>query len=115
MALALSLEPAPPVLDVVVPVFDEEEQLAASVRRLHGYLRSFPFSSRITIADNASTDRTWQIACDLSDELDGVECVRLAEKGRGRALHHVWSRSDADVLAYMDVDLSTDLAALLPL
>src|SRR6185312_13509046 len=73
------------------------------------------FSSRITIADNASTDRTWQIACRLCDELDGVECMRLEQKGRGRALHHAWSGSDAEVLAYMDVDLSTDLAALLPL
>jgi putative flippase GtrA len=41
--------------------------------------------------------------------------VRLEEKGRGRALHAVWSQSDAPVLAYMDVDLSTDLAALAPL
>ena len=77
--------------------------------------RSFPFPTRITIADNASTDGTWRIACALAAELDGVACVRLDQKGRGRALHHVWSASDAAVLAYMDVDLSTDLAALLPL
>ena len=124
MELALSSTPtsdveiedlASTVLDVVVPVFNEEEQLETSVRRLHEHLLSFPFSSRITIADNASTDGTWQIARRLSGELDRVECVRLEQKGRGRALHHVWSRSDADVLAYMDVDLSTDLAALLPL
>jgi putative flippase GtrA len=106
---------SPPVLEIVVPVFDEEAQLEPAIRRLHGYLRSFPFSTRITIADNASTDGTWRIARALVAELDGVECVRLDRKGRGRALHHVWSTSDADVLAYMDVDLSTDLAALLPL
>ncbi len=41
--------------------------------------------------------------------------VHLAEKGRGRALKRVWSASESDVLVYMDVDLSTDLAALLPL
>jgi putative flippase GtrA len=104
-----------PVLELVVPVFDEEAQLEPTIRRLHEYLRSFPFSSRITIADNASTDGTWRIARLLAAELENVDCVRLDEKGRGLALHHVWSRSDADVLAYMDVDLSTDLAALLPL
>ncbi len=104
-----------PVLDIVVPVHNEQAQLETAVRRLQAYLQRFPFSSRITIADNASTDRTWQIACRLSDELDGVECVRLEQKGRGRALHHAWSGSNAEVLAYMDVDLSTDLAALLPL
>lgn len=109
-------EPAAvPVVEIVVPVFDEAAQLEPSVRRLHAHLSSFPFASRITIADNASADGTWDIACRLRDELDGVACVRLEEKGRGRALHQVWSVSDAEVLAYMDVDLSTDLGALLPL
>jgi putative flippase GtrA len=106
---------SPPVLEIVVPVLDEEAQLEPTIRRLHEYLGSFPFTSRITIADNASTDGTWRIACLLAAELEGVDCVRLDRRGRGRALHHVWSASDADVLAYMDVDLSTDLAALLPL
>jgi putative flippase GtrA len=103
------------VLEIAVPVFDEEAQLEPAIRRLHEYLRSFPFPTRITVADNASTDGTWSIARKLEAELDGVVCVHLDQKGRGRALHHVWSASDAAVLAYMDVDLSTDLAALLPL
>jgi putative flippase GtrA len=106
----------PPAVDVVVPVFNEQDDLAPSIRRLHAYLRTaFPFSSRLTIADNASTDGTWAVARALSAELAGVRVVHLDEKGRGRALRHVWSASDATVLAYMDVDLSTDLNALLPL
>ncbi|MFN8169621.1 MAG: bifunctional glycosyltransferase family 2/GtrA family protein [Candidatus Nanopelagicales bacterium] len=103
-------------LDVVVPVFNEQGDLAASVERLHAYLSShLPMSFRITVADNASTDGTWAIAQDLERRLPGVVAVHLDQKGRGRALHQVWSVSDAAVLAYMDVDLSTDLAALLPL
>jgi len=105
-----------PVLDVVVPVYNEQAALAHSVRRLHGYLQeNFAVPTRITIADNASTDATPQIAARLAEELSGVRVVRLEQKGRGRALHAVWSTSDAPVLAYMDVDLSTDLAALAPL
>ncbi len=105
-----------PVLDVVVPVLDEEADLEPCVRRLHAYLRdAFPYSFRITVADNASTDSTLAVARRLAAELSGVEVVHLDEKGRGRALRQVWAASDADVLAYMDVDLSTDLAALLPL
>jgi putative flippase GtrA len=105
-----------PVLDVVVPVYNEEAALAASVYRLQRHLRDqFPFPARITIADNASTDDTPRIAQELADELNNVRVVRLEQKGRGRALHTVWSTSDAPVLAYMDVDLSTDLAALAPL
>ncbi len=103
-------------VDIVVPVRNEERDLAPSVRRLAGYLRdSFPFSARITIADNGSTDATWVIASRLARELPEVRAVRMEQPGRGRALRAIWSRSDAEVLAYMDVDLSTDLNALLPL
>jgi putative flippase GtrA len=115
-AIALARAAGVPVLDVVVPVYNEEVALGPSVRRLHRYLReNLPFCTRITIADNASVDATPRIAAELADELDGVRVVRLEQKGRGRALHFVWATSDAPVLAYMDVDLSTDLAALAPL
>ncbi|WP_305786030.1 bifunctional glycosyltransferase family 2/GtrA family protein [Symbioplanes lichenis] len=105
-----------PVLDVVVPVYNEETDLEPCVRRLHEYLTAqFPYRFRITVADNASTDGTAAVARRLAATYPAVESVHLPEKGRGRALKHVWTHSDAAVLAYMDVDLSTDLGALLPL
>ncbi|WP_254705870.1 bifunctional glycosyltransferase family 2/GtrA family protein [Streptomyces vilmorinianum] len=105
-----------PVLDVVIPVHNEERDLEPCVLRLHDHLsRTFPYGFRITVADNASTDRTPEVAKDLAAKLPEVRSVRLEQKGRGRALRTVWSNSDAPVLAYMDVDLSTDLNALLPL
>jgi putative flippase GtrA len=103
-------------LDVVIPVHNEEADLRPTVVRLHSYLTTrVPLTFRITIADNASTDRTAAIADELAEQLPGVQSTHLTEKGRGRALKFVWSASDASVLAYMDVDLSTDLDALLPL
>ncbi|MFF5390509.1 glycosyltransferase [Streptomyces sp. NPDC013012] len=105
-----------PVLDVVIPVYNEEKDLEPCVRRLHAHLsRTFPYGFRITVADNASTDTTPAVAAALAREVPEVRSVRLEQKGRGRALRTVWSASDAPVLAYMDVDLSTDLNALLPL
>jgi putative flippase GtrA len=105
-----------PDLDIVVPVFNEEHGLERSVRRLHTFLSDgFPFSWRIVIADNASTDVTPAIARRLAGELEHVDALRLEAKGRGRALRAAWSNSPARVVAYMDVDLSTDLRALLPL
>lgn len=105
-----------PVLDVVIPVYNEEKDLEPCVLRLRDHLAgTFPYSFRITIADNASTDRTPEVAAGLEDMLDEVRAVRLDQKGRGRALRSVWSASDSPVLAYMDVDLSTGLNALLPL
>ena len=105
-----------PVLDIVIPVYNEEQDLGPCVTRLHAYLRdTVPYRYRITIADNASTDGTLTVANRLAAEIPEVEVHHLDQKGRGRALNTVWSASDAQVLAYMDVDLSTDLAALLPL
>lgn len=107
---------ADPLVEFVVPVFNEEADLERSIRRLRGYLdERFPFQAVVTIADNASTDTTWAIASRLAAELPGVRAIHLDAKGRGRALRSVWSSSRAEVVAYMDVDLSTGLEALLPL
>ncbi|HTC81197.1 MAG TPA: glycosyltransferase, partial [Acidimicrobiia bacterium] len=103
-------------VEIVVPVHNEEADLERSVRGLQRYLTDrFPLSWRITIADNASVDATWGIACRLARDVPGVRAVHLPEKGRGGALRAVWSTSPSPVVAYMDVDLSTDLDALLPL
>jgi putative flippase GtrA len=105
-----------PTVEVVVPVYNEERDLERCVRQFHAYLcSSFPFDYQVTIADNASTDGTWPLAQRLAAELEHVRAVRLEQKGRGRALKAVWAASPAAVLAYMDVDLSTGLEALLPL
>jgi putative flippase GtrA len=116
-AAAAAPAEAPGVLvEIVVPVHNEQRVLEASIVRLHRYLAAgFPFAFRITIADNASADATWLLAKRLAERLPDVRAVHVAEKGRGRALRQVWSASDADVVAYMDVDLSTGLEALLPL
>jgi putative flippase GtrA len=107
--------PAPQV-EIVVPVRNEERDLAPSIRRLVTYLRdSFPWTARVTVADNGSTDETFDVALGLAAVFGEVRAVHLDLPGRGRALRSIWSASDAEVLVYMDVDLSTDLNALLPL
>ncbi len=103
-------------VEIVVPVHNEARQLAASITALRSYLDSaFPFTTTICIADNASTDDTWSIAAGLAASLPGVRAVHLGQRGRGRAVRAAWTASSAEVVAYMDVDLSTGLDALLPL
>lgn len=105
-----------PLLDVVVPIYNEGHVLAESIRYLRSYLdREFPFPAVVTIVDNGSTDESPVIATLLAAELHGVRFLHLKDKGRGGALRAAWSCSEARVLAYMDVDLSTELDALLPL
>ncbi len=110
-----------PQLDIVVPVYNEAHVLAGSVEKLRAFLHetSFPYSWRIVIADNASTDSTLEVARQMAarceDVGDDVVPLHLPQKGRGRALRRAWLESEADAMCYMDVDLATDLAALLPL
>ena len=107
-ALAVVREPR---IEIVVPVHNEERDLERSVRRLRAYLDAgFPFHTHITIADDASADGTQAIGERLADTVPGVGYVRLSDKDRGRALAAAWLLSKADVVAYMDVDLSTNLA-----
>jgi putative flippase GtrA len=110
------LAPGQAQVEIVIPVRDEERDLGPGIRRLCSYLTGhFPFAVMVTIADNGSTDGTWARALDLADEFAAVRAVRIERPGRGGALRSIWSHSEADVYAYMDVDLSTDLNALLPL
>jgi glycosyltransferase involved in cell wall biosynthesis len=105
-----------PTLEVVVPVYNEATSVERSVRTLHAYLAAeLDVSWQITIADNASTDATLQLATLLTYDLDRVAVLHLDEKGRGRALRRAWLASTAKVVAYVDVDLSTDLRGLPPL
>lgn len=121
-SLLLTDEDRPPgaareyLIEVTVPVYNEAKILAGNIRRLHSYLTgNLPFRFVITIADNASTDDTFAIAQRMRAELPRVRAVHLDRKGRGLALRHVWGASDADIVAYMDADLSTGLDAFLPL
>ena len=104
------------ILDIVIPVCNEEHDVSDCVRRLHRYLMDeVPYRARIVVADNASTDGTLAVARELSEELPDVEVLHLDAKGRGGALAAAWASSPAHVVAYMDVDLSTHLSALMPL
>lgn len=103
-------------VEIVVPVYNEAAQLADRIAELRSFLdESFPFRAMVTIVDNASTDDTMHVARALAQTLPGVAAVHLPRKGRGYALRSAWSTSSAAVVAYMDVDLSTSLPALLPL
>jgi len=103
-------------VEIVVPVYNEERALRPNIDLLLGYLRDeFPFAFGVVLADNASTDATPTIACELENEHPELTYLRIDEKGRGLALRTAWLGSTADVVSYMDVDLSTNLTSFLPL
>ena len=107
---------ARPLIDIVVPVLNEEKILQKSITTLDEYMAKYlPYRYQITIADNGSQDKTLAIAKNLAEKHRSVRVVSLAERGRGRALKQVWQNSPADILTYMDVDLSTSLDDFLPM
>ena len=109
-------DPAATCVDAVIPVYNEQHVLERSITTLHAFLdEHLPYDWRIVIADNASTDDTLKVAQRLGEQLRRVNVLHLGQKGRGRALRAAWLGSDADVVSYMDVDLSTDLAAYPPM
>ena len=101
------------MIDILLPVYNEESVLEKNSLILYHYLSSHlddPW--QIIIADNGSTDRTLDITEDLSKKLPGVQYLFIGKKGRGGALREALMNSEADVLVYMDIDLSTDLKHL---
>lgn len=110
------LNPRTLTVDIVLPVLNEAHVLERSVTKLHRCLASnLPYKWRIIIADNGSTDDTAAIARRLAERHPEIRLLQLSEKGRGRALKQAWTSSKADILAYMDIDLSTNLDSFKPM
>src|ERR671932_1076233 len=103
-------------VEVVIPVYNEEAALPCNIPILCDYLEIyFPYRWSVVIVDNASTDATLAVARELAAAYHRVSVIHLDQKGKGRALKAAWLASEADILAYMDVDLSTNLRSFLPL
>jgi len=99
------------MIDITIPVYNEEAVLEKSIAKLRKFLKSYNKKCRIIIANNSSTDKTLEIAKNLAKKYQGVSYIHLGKKGRGRALKKSWLNSKAGIVSYMDVDLSTGLDA----
>lgn len=106
-----------PTVSVVIPVYNEQDELKDHVVKLMNFLDQnlTDFLWSIIIADNASTDNTLTIAKQLSHTYPKISFLHLKQKGRGRAVKAAWQQCTSDIVAYMDVDLSTDLVHFPPL
>lgn len=106
-----------PFIDIAIPLYNEEKRIEASVRKLLRFLQesAFPYRYRLTLTNNASTDGSRRIIEDLAKEFPQIKVINLEKKGKGLAVRTAWSKSDADILAFMDADMSSDLKFLRPL
>jgi glycosyltransferase involved in cell wall biosynthesis len=97
-------------IDIVVPVYNEQETLAIQIATLHNYLSQFEnVASCIVIANNGSQDKTESIALELIEKYANVKYSFTPELGPGKILKRCWTESRADIVGYMDLDLATSL------
>ncbi|NTW22489.1 glycosyltransferase [Candidatus Falkowbacteria bacterium] len=99
-------------VDFCLPIYNEEQMLRENALRLLNYCRqaNFGFDWQIVLVVNGSIDRSFAIAQELVSENPGeFAAIESAQPGRGRALKNYWLQSDADILAYMDLDLAVSL------
>ena len=97
-------------VDIVVPVYNEQETLATQIKKLHNYVEQIEkINCSIIIANNGSQDETASIAIELTKIYSNVRYSFTSQPGPGKILKQCWSQSDADIVGYMDLDLSTSL------
>ena len=104
-------------IEITIPVLNEEATISEKIRELHNYIENHLQdigTISIIIADNGSTDTTEGKAHALTNELSRIEYIRLGQRGVGRALKASWTKSNADIIGYMDLDLATDLKFIRP-
>ncbi|MBD3359736.1 MAG: glycosyltransferase [Candidatus Buchananbacteria bacterium] len=97
---------------LALPVYNEEKVLEKSVLKLYNYFKNnIKDDWQIVIVNNASIDKTKKVADSLAQKFLKVDSLNLEDKGRGNALKNVWQKYEADIYAYCDIDLATDIFA----
>lgn len=100
-------------LNIIFPVLNEHLRLKRGIDNCMSYmLENISIPYELTIIDNGSTDDTPDIARALEKQYEQVKYVRIEEKGVGIAFKKGIEMTNADIVGYMDIDLSTDLHCL---
>lgn len=97
-------------IEVIFPVYNEGSTIYDQIKKFNKFFDiDFKKNLYITVADNGSNDNTFTICNDLLNKKLINNYLSISQKGRGRAIKQSIINSDADIVSYMDIDLSTDL------
>lgn len=93
-------------ISVVIPLFNEDE----SLRELHAWIKRVMnennFSYEVIFVDDGSTDRSWEVICELKKSDENIKAIRFNRNfGKSPALHCAFRRTEGDVVITMDADL----------
>jgi dolichyl-phosphate beta-glucosyltransferase len=99
-----------PDLDIVVPVYNEEARLGATLRALTDHTATLPLDVRITVVDNGSVDRSTEVLDEVAADRPGNTALRVigcSRQGKGAAVRRGLLAGTARWRGFCDADLST--------
>lgn len=101
---------APPALSIVIPAYNEEVRLSASLGAIAAFAGSWPGGAETIIVDDGSRDQTSSIACDYASRNPGVTVlVNKANRGKGFSVRRGFLEASGQIVLLSDADLSTPL------
>ncbi len=100
-------------ISVVLPAYNEAQRLPEAVSNVKEYLEGTGYDFEVIIAEDGSSDGTDKVAAKISEKDPRVQHLHSRDRlGRGKALRKAFESAEGDILAYMDVDLSTHMKHL---
>ncbi|MFH1412596.1 MAG: glycosyltransferase [bacterium] len=102
------------MIDICLPVYNEQNILQKNTLHIFEFCKkqNWPFDWQIVIIVNGSVDKSLQIAKELAGNYLQIIAVNYEASGKGNAIKEYGLISKADIMVYMDIDLSTDLKDL---
>ncbi len=93
-------------LSIIIPLLNEEESLKELQQWIEKVMTANNFSYEVIFIDDGSTDNSWTIIEELSQQNSNIKGLRfLRNYGKSQALHAGFAKAQGDVIITMDADL----------
>src|SRR5258706_2397276 len=101
------MNPGSPKLSIVIPSFNEEKRMPATLERIAGYINASGRETEVIVVDDGSTDETIRIAESFRRQIAGLRVVSNGQnRGKGYSVRHGSMDSRGEIVLFTDADLS---------
>src|SRR6266436_3359452 len=104
------MNPGSPKLSIVIPSFNEEKRLPATLERIASYIKSSGRETEVIVVDDGSTDGTARVAESFREKIPGLRVVSNGQnRGKGFSVRHGSMESRGEIVLFTDADLSAPI------